>query len=350
MNRRDCLHLFFAVSSTLLSLNVLADVKTGASTKTQDSSCLVIRAAFDIGSESTKMKVAQVDTCQHKIVKLLRDVSRKVAYAQDLSESKNGQFSELVQSEGIKAVKDLRAEAVISGATHFSGVATAAFRKSKNGERFAKELSDISKVSIKVITQQEEAVMGYEAALNSLDQKSRPSSMVVWDIGGSSQQLVLKDLEKKQYHFYDGQMAAVSFKNKVIQEINLKDPKEVHSPNPISQAQVPAAVALSAKVVEEIPANIKAAIAAPGSMVVGIGSVHGLSIVGQLATKNDFYTTEELQKTLQKQAAKTDAEIGGQYAATEVSNLILVLGMMNGLKLSKVHVRKVNLSDALLVE
>ena len=45
----------------------------------------------------------------------------------------------------------------------------------------------------------------------------------------------------------------------------------------------------------------------------------------------------------------TDTEIGGKYAATEISNLTLVLGFMNELGIEKVMTVKANMAHGILI-
>jgi exopolyphosphatase/guanosine-5'-triphosphate,3'-diphosphate pyrophosphatase len=52
---------------------------------------------------------------------------------------------------------------------------------------------------------------------------------------------------------------------------------------------------------------------------------------------------------LNKGISLTDKEIGGQYADTEISNLILVLGFMQQLGISEVMTQNINLADGVLL-
>ena len=67
---------------------------------TETNDCVRVLAAFDVGSASTKLKVARVDTCQQLILKHLYDASKKVNYKVDLEISENSTFSKEINGEG----------------------------------------------------------------------------------------------------------------------------------------------------------------------------------------------------------------------------------------------------------
>src|SRR4051794_10105929 len=78
------------------------------------SPCEKTRAAFDIGSGATKLRVARVDTCLQKEIEVLSPEStrtiRKVGYKDDLQHSRAMPpiFSDAVISSGIQALRELR--------------------------------------------------------------------------------------------------------------------------------------------------------------------------------------------------------------------------------------------------
>ena len=62
--------------------------------------CLKNRAAFDIGSGTTKMMVAQVDTCLQQVNQIFEEREIAVAYKEDL-DSSQGKFSKEIQDKGL---------------------------------------------------------------------------------------------------------------------------------------------------------------------------------------------------------------------------------------------------------
>jgi exopolyphosphatase/guanosine-5'-triphosphate,3'-diphosphate pyrophosphatase len=56
-----------------------------------------------------------------------------------------------------------------------------------------------------------------------------------------------------------------------------------------------------------------------------------------------------VKKALTTKGELTDSEIGGKYAATDVSNLALVLGFMKELKIDKIRTLKANMAHGILI-
>jgi len=92
------------------------------------------RAAFDVGSGSTKLQCAVIDTATGKIVEKLFGVERPQAYGIALQQSKDGHLSEDIQQTGVDLFVELKQTAVEEyGCTRFAAVATEVFRRAKNG-------------------------------------------------------------------------------------------------------------------------------------------------------------------------------------------------------------------------
>ena len=70
-----------------------------AASTTQAESCVERRVAFDIGSATTKMKVADVDVCRNVVLKVLDEREEKVDYMENLSQSQNPTFSTMVKEQ-----------------------------------------------------------------------------------------------------------------------------------------------------------------------------------------------------------------------------------------------------------
>lgn len=320
----------FKYALTILFIGLLSSANAS-------SNCQKIKAAFDIGSGATKLKVARVNTCNKTIEEVLLDTNIPVSYKEDLQ--KNSKFSVEVINNGVTAISTLMKKARELGASEFSGVTTSAARNAVNAEVLIAAINRKTNLSVKIISQQEEARLGFYAALSSI--KIAKENLVVWDIGGGSMQISGHDGDKLE--IYEGKMASVSFKDVIIREVQHKD---VLSPNPISPK-------------EYNMANLKAKEAASkarvpkikGKKIVGIGGVHYYSIGGQLKLNNkDAYTLAQLSSLIPKRLNLTDEELKSEYARTEVSNLILVEGFMQAIGIDQVQILKINLCDGLLIQ
>ena len=174
-------HLFIR-SKFLLLLTLLALSSCGSLSSSK--SCLVKRAAFDIGSGSTKMTLAKVDTCTNKIVEVFFEDQAAVSYKQSLYDNKNS-FSKEIISQGITELKELKQTAIELGVTEFSALATQAFREASNGESSLDKISDELDIEIRIINQELEARFGYLGA-KTKHPFTDDEKILVWDIGGGT--------------------------------------------------------------------------------------------------------------------------------------------------------------------
>ncbi len=303
-----------------------------------------IRAAFDVGSGATKMKVVEFNTCTQDVTQTVLEDQVKVDYRDALEKNEAGEFSESVQTEGLVALEKLKSEAQAKGTKRFTGIATAAFRQAKNADSFVKVIREKLSIPLKVISQSEEAFLGFQVAREKV--KVPIGDLVVWDIGGGSMQMTSVDEALKPTVYY-GNLASVSFKNQVIAKVQKMNPDKVTSPNPLKKKNVKPSVALAeVEATATVPANIKRKFANPETVVVGIGGVLAKSLPRQIIAASAM-TQETIQAALEIRANMTDVQINDPYAATEVTNLALVFGFMKALGMRSYQPAEVSLVDAL---
>jgi len=305
--------------------------------------CIEQRTAFDIGSATMKMKTAKVDKCRQTPIKIIQQKEVKVPFAEN---TRNQLLSLDIQNKGIEQLQALKKEALAEGAQTFAGVATAAFRQADNSPQFLTEIKDKTGINIRLISQDEEAVLGYQAAIAKT--KDPSGNIVVWDIGGNSMQMIIKGRDQ-HYRVYRGQMASISFKNQIIEKVHHHAIGGHASPNPIGRQNMNAALEMAMNAASDVPDEIRSYIRQAGTNVVGIGGVHNQSIRKQLK-KNSIYRRDDLINALNNRLDLTDTQIGGYYADTDISNLILVLGFMKKLDIMEVHLANVNLTDGILTD
>ncbi len=308
--------------------------------------CEKTRAAFDIGSGTTRVLVGQVNACENRILKVLLEASEAVPY-QDQKQS-DGNISELTLKQGHKVLSQLKEKATSAGATEFRGVATEVFRKAKNGEAHIQSESQKLGFTIKIIDQEMEGRLGYLSARALIPNSE--GTFVVWDMGGGSTQVTYQ--KNAHYHYYFPKIGSVTFKDQIVKEALKKDPSLVKSPNPLGKNAVAAQrVAKKFLAKEKIPSWLaELAYAKKIRTVYGIGGVFAKSVQNQAAPGQSFFTAAELKKALPQQAQKSDEELGGKYASTQVSNLILIDAFLDRFKISKVYTLDVNLSQGLILD
>jgi len=306
--------------------------------------CLKNRAAFDIGSGTTKMVVANVDICRQKIIQILEEEELPVEYKEDLGISQ-GKFSTNIQNKGLEALRQLKSMAQKHDPEQFVGVATSAFRTSSNGKMFTKKIEKELGIHTQIISQRTEAILGFLAAYpqTGLEKKE----CFVWDIGGGSMQMVITD-DNNTFDVYEGKLASVSMKNMIITAIQGKSYKEVKSPNPMGKIGATKATTLAQYYAEiHVPNSIKNK--TDNLNVLGIGGVHYYSVRKQSVKNGKVYTISDVERALAIRQALSDEEIGGKYAPTDVSNLTLVLGFMKALNIKEIRTLKANMAHGILI-
>ncbi len=303
------------------------------------SHCVINRAGLDIGSGATKLKIAEVDICENKVLKLILDKGYPVEYKSDLKKSKDNKFSSEIIEKADVTFKSIAETLIQYKVAETRAVATSAFRTSSNTQKVLEKAYKHG-IKVEIITQKEEALLGYKAARLL----SSSNNYIVWDIGGGSMQMVYK-LNSKEL-IYKGHLASVPFREYILKTVQ-KSSKS--SPNPLSKSDVIESVNYAQKyALEDISSGFKKLYAKKDVDVIGIGGVHSKAILKAM-DREDYYTQDQLEKFLNKQRVLTDEEIGSKYASTSISNLALVLGFMKALKIDKVISGNINLSDGLLL-
>lgn len=314
------------------------------------ASCIATRAAIDMGSGSTKIQVAEVDTCHQQIVRVLFEDQRPLGFNDDLGRSADNTISEQMQQQGIKSLREMIAKARSWHPQRISGVATAAFRSASNGQQVVSRFNQQLGIQLAVISQEQEARLGFLSAKASLHEQVRSDEqLLVWDIGGGSMQMTaFRQLAGQQVSdIYQGKLASVTLRDYIVSVLKNQPLTATATPNPIAPFfdQTLRYVRFYARthVSPEIKQDIKT------RRVIGIGGVHGYSILGQLPQKQNGYTLSELAALAKRQSLKGDSELSGEYRTTDVSNLLLVLGYMQALDIDRVTVVKASLLQGVLV-
>jgi exopolyphosphatase/guanosine-5'-triphosphate,3'-diphosphate pyrophosphatase len=145
---------------------------------------------------------------------------------------------------------------------------------------------------------------------------------------------------------YQGQLASGQMRDYVLEDLQGRRGDGL-SPNPITPETAAAArdhaAAFAAR---EIPANIRARLASPDTVVVGIGALkyYGDPDPDRATT----CTVEGLEHTLANLIGRSDEQIGGPYAKTQVSDRLLIVGFMRALGITRMTLANIDLSDGLL--
>lgn len=305
----------------------------------------VIRAAIDIGSGATKLRVAEVNLKTHKIERILVNESFPVQYQEHLSKSTTNTFDEEVMKSGLEAIKKSKQIALQNHAMKLVAVATASFRKAANSQKFIDQIYKETGVPIYIIDQDLEGKLAFNAVLSQGHYD--PHKLVVWDIGGGSLQLTAK--EDGHYLTYRGALASIEFKNLMIKDVQHKDSKQVSTPNPMSLNEIQQGVIKAREIASKVDRVFKDRIHQPGAQIVGVGNIFAYGIYPAVNKKNP-YNQQDLENALKEMANQNDQQLGGgDYANVQVSNALLVLGYMQALNIPNVFVLDINNADGALL-
>ncbi len=303
-------------------------------------------AVFDIGSGSTRMLVVELETCSEAAPVVIHRSSVRLSFAGDLLASGGNRFSEQIRSEADAVMSELVARARALGAERLVGVATQAFRTAIDGQTLLDSWQQRYGLVARVISPEEEARLGYRLVADRFG--AVPEGLLVWDIGAGSQQLVWHDRNTRNWQHVNSDLASVTFRDHALAV--LERPAGAISPNPISSDEAERLVATLVEWLDAEQVAQVAAVVSAGFRVVGIGGVHGASLVNQLGlARGDPVDRMALSEALGRQLERSDEDIGGEYADTDVTNLILVGALMDQFGIDRYQVTGMDLTDALVL-
>ena len=142
-------------------------------------------AVIDIGSNSVRMMVAEVDPAGTDVVLAQRRESTRLgralnstgclaAEAIDASLAALGRFRQLAEQFGVQTIR---------------AIATCAVREAANGEELVRRTLEETGLSVEVISATHEAELAFESVRRNIDLHDR--TVMLADIGGGSTELVL---------------------------------------------------------------------------------------------------------------------------------------------------------------
>lgn len=287
------------------------------------------RAAFDLGSGSLKLLIADVETDTQTIIKYIFSRGIKVPLSEDLAKNNDRRFSEEIQQRVKMAMHELKLMAEERCAERYVGVATEAFRLAQNGEELLFTIGQNEGFNIRLINQKEEAELGFATAI--AHSKGDPETAVVWDIGNGSFQVSWKN--QNCISSYMKKLGKTPVKNLIISEIQGRFSSET-TPNPISEDQANLAKFLLTKELGEIPESLQIKVNTHGTEVYGIGAVHNGNI--STSSKQIKYTLEIVDALLAERMDLSDSAFAVEAPEFWVSDLILVSAVMSHLNIASV--------------
>lgn len=312
-----------------------------------EAGTIIRRAAFDIGSAVTKCTVADVDTETGEIVKIVFEDARKVDFAEDMARSYDWNFSREILDEGKSVLEGMKKAALGIGAMQFSAVGGSVFYQARNGRAYFSIIEDELGIKCRILSKEQASLISYHSVRHSM--KDNDDELLVWDIGGALQTMTTRRDDGGMLFFSD-QMASVSFKNAVIIIIQGKDVNQAPSPNPVSRDEVDRALQFVRTHAQlNMPSELINRIQSGMLRIAGIGGVHYYAVPELLGRRFPYYTRTQVRDALDQWTGKEDDDFKSPFAPSRLTNLILVLGYMEALEITRVYPFKVNLTHGVLV-
>ena len=138
---------------------------------------------------------------------------------------------------------------------------------------------------------------------------------------------------------------AIDFRDALIRE---QGREGAASPNPVSESDALLASVLVTLLLDDVPDSVLQAIKTKKA-VIGIGGVHNFSLYPRFG-QNAGFSRSSLQQGLPALLDKTDDELGGgDFVSTRVSDVLLVMAVMELLDIPALQVMAVNNTEALLL-
>lgn len=138
---------------------------------------------IDLGSNSVRLVVLHIHHNGSYNLIYTQKASLRLSQRFDAEDN----LKEDAVADTVYAVEKLVHMCGLFKATQIIGVATAAMRKAKNAQVVLDKIKQATNITLRVIRGEEEAYLGYLAAVNSIDEKDA----ILFDLGGGSMEVIL---------------------------------------------------------------------------------------------------------------------------------------------------------------
>ena len=145
-------------------------------------------AAIDIGTNSTHLLVASVDTTLRTFSIVQAEKSTTRLGERD---PESGELTAEAMQRGIETLRRFRDLAASHAVEQVVTAATSAVREAPNGRDFLQRIQDVLDLEVDLVSGPEEARLIYLGVLSGMSFGDRPHLLL--DIGGGSTELILAD-------------------------------------------------------------------------------------------------------------------------------------------------------------
>lgn len=137
---------------------------------------------IDLGSNTARLVIAELFTDGHYMV--IDEMKESVRLGQDMD--RDGFLKPQRVAETIRTLKMFKRLCDANGVDRIIAVATAAVRRAKNQRSFLDEIQATCNINLRVLSEEEEAVLVYRGVINSMD---IPKGIIL-EIGGGSTKII----------------------------------------------------------------------------------------------------------------------------------------------------------------
>lgn len=323
---------FFSLSFFVSFAQLFANLYVSPVPPIQSPDYFERRVAFDIGSDQIKMQISDIDLIKNKIINSLFTECMSLQLRENIATSLDGCLNVKMQNKAIEVISVLMTKArQFHPQSHFA-VATEALRLAKNSEDIVVRIKNETGLSLKIISKEEEGILGFISALHESDVD--PRKAVCWEFGGGSSQITV--VQDDQYEVYQVKLGKVPMKHLLL-SIQGKDGSKLDSPNPISEEDLEKAVQYIHENIEEISPLLHEKLQNQNCIVLGrgINPLWGMADSAQFDQERVYYELCS-RLNLSDKCIELKDEILQEYVPYRVSNLVFAYGMMKVLNIQNV--------------
>jgi exopolyphosphatase/guanosine-5'-triphosphate,3'-diphosphate pyrophosphatase len=282
---------------------------------------IVRRAAVDIGSGTTKLTIADINTDSNQIVHIWYQSIEPIELRRDLAASSDGYLSKNIEEQLISTFKEMKAKTRQFAPQQWFGIGSSVFRTAKNGQQVLNRLKTDEDVTIRLVSHAEEGEIGFNSAVAA--SKRNPEQVISWDSGTGSFQI--STLIEGKIEVYGAEFGGVPALEALF--VNRKQPFNQNlSPNPITIVEASELVKTIKEKLPAIPHWLKTK---GNKEIVGIGGIRSIFSLAEIAIGKPSYTKDQVWEAIKKLCGSTDEQLA-QFPEPKdtVVELILLYSVM----------------------
>ncbi len=307
----------------------------------------ITRAAVDVGSGGLKVTVAKIDPQTQKIQKIVYSKEHSVPLKRDMQVGGKSKFSKEIRTVALNTLANLKTELAPHNPEEWKGIATAASRQAKNGQKMYDQIEQELGMRISIISQEEEGRLGFvtAAAVSQVPQER----LISFDSGSGSFQLTTQ--LSGELEVVEGQLGHIP-SLEVLMKMRGKTLDFSTPPEPVTLEEAKLLVQEMKGRLPELSDQFKQKLKDPKAVVVGIGNENFIFAMGATAVGKNTYTKQELWTAIEKHAGKPASEMTKFSKPHEsVLGMVLLYTIMDGLDIDQLTYSYANGScEGLLID